>query len=190
MAVGVIGSGTNFDAQFHARLSHLRSDGLFMRHAPEVVKPLAIEFTVLKGCRCTLKMGSCASSGCGWNRMGQMSFQLWKRPMYGQPTVMLSFPRPSCWAKTPLRFSSEVTAWVPLRPHPLMSTFVDLPADGRAGNGRCDASKKCASPNFRSKDTAGVDSIIVAAAAVGVGARGARVVCVVQDVTCRYATCP
>ena len=175
MAVGEIGSGTNFDAQFHARLSHLRSDGLCIRHAPEVVKPLAIELTVLKGCRCTLKMGSCASSDCGWKRMGQRRLQLWKRPMYGQPTVMLSVPRPSCWAKTPLRFSSEVIAWVPLRPHPLMSKLVDPPADGRAGNGRCDASRKCAAPNFRSKETAGVESMSVAPRARTARGRGSPV---------------
>ena len=114
--------------------------------------------------------------------MGQMSFQLWKGPMYGQPTVMLSFPRPSCWAKTPLRLSSEVIAWVPLRPHPLMSTFVDRPADGCSGNGRCDASKKCASPNLRSKETAGVESILVAAAAVDVGIKQGKTVVVVGDV--------
>ena len=94
--------------------------------------------------------------------MGQRRLQLWNRPMYGQPTVMLSVPRPSCWAKTPLRFSSEVIAWVPLRPHPLMSKLVDPPADGRAGNGRCDVSRKCAAPNFRSKETAGVESMSVA----------------------------
>ena len=136
-------------------------------------------------------MGSCASSGCGWNRMGQMSFQLWKGPMYGQPTVMLSFPRPSCWAKTPLRLSSEVIAWVPLRPHPLMSTFVDRPADGCSGNGRCDASKKCASPNLRSKETAGVESILVAAAAVDVGVgEGSRVFTYGILALGPYSTCP
>jgi len=123
--------------------------------------------------------------------MGQMSFQLWKGPMYGQPTVMLSFPRPSCWAKTPLRLSSEVIAWVPLRPHPLMSTFVDRPADGCSGNGRCDASKKCASPNLRSKETAGVESILVAAAAVDVGVgEGSRVFTYGILALGPYSTCP
>ena len=122
-----------------------------------------------------MKMGSCASSDCGWKRMGQRRLQLWKRPMYGQPTVMLSVPRPSCWAKTPLRFSSEVIAWVPLRPHPLMSKLVDPPADGRAGNGRCDASRKCAAPNFRSKETAGVESMSVAPRARTARGRGSPV---------------
>ena len=79
------------------------------------------------------------------------------------------------WAKTPLRFSSEVIAWVPLRPHPLMSKLVDPPADGRAGNGRCDASRKCAAPNFRSKETAGVESMSVAPRARTARGRGSPV---------------